>query len=163
MRYFHDIYSAMPPLEQIYEVCDKLLALRDEQVSHKTRISEIDGEVAELLKQASFLLAAAVDNRDLRIEKQEHQNGVLKYEAIPTPQNLTKSPIRNQVIGYFRERKGQRVTTEMIGTALKTIKRESLFWTLSHLRADGLLEHPRRGVWRLKEGALEALEESKGF
>ncbi len=48
-------------------------------------------------------------------------------------------------------------------TALNTIKRESLFWTLSHLRAEGVLEHRRRGVWRLRKGAIEELENSKAF
>jgi|GEM_PF-1575222 len=161
----------MPPLEQIYEVADKLLALRNEKVSHKTRLSEIDTETAELLRQARYLLSEAVVNGDLRIEQQEDRNGVIKYEPqpfpkhepVPTPQNLTKSTIRNQVIGFFRDRKGQQVTTEQISNALNTIKRQSLFWTLSHLRADEVLEHPRRGVWRLKEGAIEALEESRGF
>ncbi len=161
----------MPPLEQIYEVADRLLALRDERAKREARIVEIDGEINEVLKLARHLLSEAVANGDLRIEQQVPRIGIIKYEPepfakyepVPTPKNLTKSPIRNQVIGYFRERKSQQVTTEQIANALDTIKRQSLFWTLSHLRADGVLEHPRRGVWRLKEGAIEALEESKGF
>jgi hypothetical protein len=159
------------PLEQIYEVADKLLALRNEKVSHKTRLSEIDAETAELLLQARYLLTEAVTNGDLRIQQQEDRNGVVKYEPqpfpkhepVPTPENLTKSTIRNQVIAYFRDRKGQQVLTEHICKALPLVKRQSIFWTLSHLRAEEVLEHPRRGVWRLKEGAIEALEESRGF
>ena len=153
----------MARLNQIYEVADKLLALRDEQATHQKRVCEIDSEIAALLNQARNLLSEAVATGDLRIERQEHTNGVVRYEPVPTARNLTKSSIRNQVIGYFKDQKGQQVTTEEIGNALDMIKRQSLFWTLSHLRAEGMLEHPRRGVWRLKDGAIEALEELKGF
>src|SRR5260370_39002785 len=131
----------MPPLDKIYEVADKLLALRDERANCGQRIEEIDLETMGLLKLARELLADAVEAGEVRIEQHSSGNGKpASYEAVPTPENLTKSSIRNQVIGYFRDRKDHQITTEQIGNALASIKRQTLFWTLAHLRADGLLE-----------------------
>ena len=101
-------------MDELYEVADKLLALRDEEIAVKKRDTEIPVERAQLIERARALLTDAVVHGDVNVKNVVNGTAhytpepfARKFESVPTPTNLTKSTIRNQVINYFREHKGE--------------------------------------------------------
>jgi 5-methylcytosine-specific restriction endonuclease McrA len=60
--------------------------------------------------------------------------------------------------GGFTERELAAAAPEAAGGKYATLVEHNLAWALTQLKRDGLVENPRRGVWRLAGAALEPVE-----
>lgn len=125
------------------------LKLAEQIVMKKQARARLDAEIHDLEEQHAGLFKTNGANSAGLPAPREHGSN-----------SLTRSPKRSQIIRYLYEQGGTLPTRSLIEQMSDTDPTKA-FWILLGMKKSGLLEQPKRGLWRLAADAKRTLDEEE--